>query len=180
MFEPGKQIFHLRDSTQHVEVFLISAQLGVRCADVLQGALPELGEASDGVPHLSSCNGPDGKPFAYMLTRQLWNLVRNDLKAGEDELFLKSGAVVSEPLEDFVKFMDSWDFSYEYSPTVKCPCCGNATDDWRTDPLHPFVLANANIAGLLVFHCTKCGATIRQKHFKDHVAFEFTPSHPSR
>jgi hypothetical protein len=27
---------------------------------------------------------------------------------------------------------------------------------------------------LLVFHCCTCGATIRQKHFRDHVAFEFT------
>jgi hypothetical protein len=28
---------------------------------------------------------------------------------------------------------------------------------------------------LLVFRCRNCNTTIRQKHFRDHVAFEYTP-----
>ena len=72
--------------------------------------------------------------------------------------------------------MDSWDFPYEYSPAVKCPVCGSETEDWRTDPFHPFLLSNANMGGLLVFHCAQCGCTIRQKHFKDKMVTEFTPA----
>ncbi len=47
-----------------------------------------------------------------------------------------------------------------------------STSDGRNDPEKPFVLANANFGGLLVFHCKTCGAIIKQMHFKDHVATE--------
>ena len=121
-------------------------------------------------------NGADGKPYAFILSRELWNLVRRDLHIGEEELNMQNGVVKSEPLDDFRRFMDSWDFPYEYSPAVKCPVCGSETEDWRTDPFHPFLLSNANMGGLLVFHCTQCGCTIRQKHFKDKMVTEFTPA----
>lgn len=80
-----------------------------------------------------------------------------------------------EPLEAFAEFLRYWDFRYPYDPAVRCPQCGQHVADWRSDPGHSFRLSNANLGGLLVFHCQNCGATIRQKHFRDHVALESTP-----
>ena len=77
-----------------------------------------------------------------------------------------------EPLADFDTLMEYWSFRYPYSPAVTCPSCGTSTEDWRNDPSHPFWLHNASLGGLLVFHCDHCGATVRQKHFTDHVAVE--------
>ncbi|MDO5484637.1 MAG: hypothetical protein Q4F27_06970 [Desulfovibrionaceae bacterium] len=79
-----------------------------------------------------------------------------------------------EPLADFEDFLKYWDFRYPYSPAVSCPHCGTACEDWRNAPEHPFHLTNANLGGLLVFRCKACGCTIRQKHFRDHVAHEHT------
>lgn len=182
MFQPDRQIIHMRDTSKDVEFFLISPELGVRCADMLQGALPLLDAKPALVPsHLASLTGPDGKVFAYMVSRELWNEVKWDLRSGEKELFLKNGGTEHQSLDEFQDFMDHWDFSYEYDPAVSCPVCGNSTEDWRVDPLRPFVLTNANIGGLLVFQCRRCAATIRQKHFKDKVVHEFTPSqHPKK
>ena len=83
---------------------------------------------------------------------------------------------VPEPLGAFDELMQYWDFRYPYSPAVSCPNCGAAAEDWRTGEERPFRLNNANLGGLLVFRCCHCNATIRQKHFRDHVAFEVTPS----
>ena len=80
-----------------------------------------------------------------------------------------------DALEEFAEFLRYWDFLYPYDPAVNCPHCGAQVADWRTAPDRPFRLANANLGGLLVFHCKGCGATIRQKHFRDHVALEATP-----
>lgn len=82
-------------------------------------------------------------------------------------------ALRPEPMADFETLMEYWDFRYPYSPAVTCPACGKSTDDWRNDPEHPFWLKNATLGGLLVFHCQHCGASVRQKHFTDHVAVEF-------
>lgn len=74
-----------------------------------------------------------------------------------------------DALEDFKKFMAAWDFKYDYDASVTCPACHSATRNWQTDKNRPFSLHNANIGGLLVFHCNKCGATIRHKYFRDHM-----------
>lgn len=78
------------------------------------------------------------------------------------------------PLKDFQTLMEYWDFTYPYSPRVRCPHCGASCEDWRTDEKHTFILNTANLGGLLVFHCTRCGTTIRHKHFKDHMSIEHT------
>ncbi|MBQ7456595.1 MAG: hypothetical protein IJS54_03170 [Desulfovibrio sp.] len=78
------------------------------------------------------------------------------------------------PLADFKTLMEYWDFSYPYTPNVECPCCQAKTDDWRNDPKERFLLTNATLGGLLVFHCKTCGTTIRHKYFKDHVCYEHT------
>ena len=85
-----------------------------------------------------------------------------------------------EPMDAFAEFLAYWDFPYPYDPAVHCPHCGAETSNWRNDPLHPFKLANASFGGLLVFHCRKCGTTIRHKHFKDHVCHEHTVPNESK
>ena len=174
MFDLETHIVHMKDVKAQRECFLVSAELGVRCADALQGALPMLGPSTEVPGHICSCNGADGKPFAYILSRELWNAVKYDLKAGEKELFFKHGGVVQESLKEFRDFLSQWDFDYDYSGSVHCPNCGRETGDWRTDPTHPFALSNANTGGLLVFQCLNCGTTIRLKHFKDEVVCEHT------
>jgi DNA-directed RNA polymerase subunit RPC12/RpoP len=58
---------------------------------------------------------------------------------------------------------------------VECLHCGARCNDWEHDQAHKFTLRTANLGGLLVFRCTACGATVRKKHFKDHMIFEMTP-----
>lgn len=81
---------------------------------------------------------------------------------------------LEDDLGAFGEFLKFWDFKYPYEPAVDCPHCHASTSDWRNDPARPFRLANANIGGLLVFHCENCGATVRQKYFRDHKAVEYS------
>lgn len=111
-----------------------------------------------------------GEIRAVQISTELWKRVESrvrkalaDLECAEDSR--------PEPLDDFETFMKYWDFPYSYNPAVTCPHCGASAADWRTEPGHPFHLSNATLGGLLVFRC-KCGTIIRQKHFKDHVAYE--------
>lgn len=82
------------------------------------------------------------------------------------------GENIKSDMVAFEQFLQYWDFSYPYSPAITCPKCHATTIDWRSDPASPFVLANANFGGLLVFHCNNCSSIIKQMHFKDHVATE--------
>ena len=174
MFDLETHIVHMRDTKNANECFYISAELGVRCADILQGALPLLEQCRQLPAHLSALNGPDGKPFAYIISREMWEMTRYDLKSAERELFYRHGGVPQESLKEFKGFLEHWDYEYEYKAEVTCPVCGKKTTDWRTDPVHPFHLSNANDGGLLVFQCRECGTTIRQKHFRDEVVCEHT------
>lgn len=176
MFDLETHIVHMKDGRSGKECFFISAELGQRCANVLQGAMPLLGPGKDLPAHICPCHGPDGKSFAYVLSRELWNEVKYDLRGGERELFYRHGGVAQEALKDFREFVLRWDddYEYEYEGRVSCPGCGASTEEWRTDPHHPFVLTNANMGGLLVFQCEQCGGTIRLKHFRDEVVCEYT------
>lgn len=115
----------------------------------------------------------DGTIQGVQLSADLWKKVESSVRAclekKEEQLTQKQG-----PLNDFKVLMQFWDFAYPYVPEVKCPNCGAETKDWLGDTNHTFILTNANLGGLLVFHCSKCGTTIRHKHFKDHVAYEYT------
>jgi hypothetical protein len=82
---------------------------------------------------------------------------------------------VPEPLGDWAEFKQYWDFRYPFCANVECLNCGARCDDWEHDPAHQFTLRTANLGGLLVFRCAACGASIRKKHFKDHIVFEMTP-----
>ena len=115
-----------------------------------------------------------GNIVAVQIPFSLWERLKGALpdKAPTDA---STAADASEPLDGFADFLRYWDFRYPYDPAVSCPHCCVHVADWRDAPGHPFRLANANLGGLLVFRCTSCGATIRQKHFRDHVALESTP-----
>ena len=80
-----------------------------------------------------------------------------------------------EPRGAWEEFKQYWDFKYPFCANVECANCGALCDDWEHDPDRRFKLRNANLGGLLVFRCVACGADIRKKHFKDHIAFETTP-----
>lgn len=110
----------------------------------------------------------EGNLVGVQLSADLWRKVEPFIKMPEN-------GKQSDDLNAFEDFLRFWDFRYEYEPSVECPLCSSSTPDWRTDNDHPFRLKNANIGGLLVFHCENCGATIRQKYFKDHMAVEASP-----
>lgn len=111
---------------------------------------------------------------AVQIPWELWQKIEPLARPALDALVRGPSEEVAEPLAAFEEFLQYWDFRYPYSPAVCCPHCGAATQNWREDPEHPFRLANANVGGLLVFHCRSCGATIRQKHFRDHMTVEHT------
>lgn len=109
----------------------------------------------------------DGKLAAVQVSPGLWARIEPILALAAPGAAVDSGNKIMDEFEDFMQF---WDFPYPYNPAVACPACGASAPDWRTDK--NFSLRNANIGGLLVFHCNGCGATIRHKYFKDHMAVE--------
>lgn len=111
----------------------------------------------------------DGSLVAVQIPAVIWRQIEPFL----DKL-PAAPETACEDMEGFQEFMAAWNFPYKYKPRVSCPGCGANTDDWQTDPQKPFELSSADISGHLVFHCKRCGATIRQKYFKDHMDEEFT------
>lgn len=114
---------------------------------------------------------------AVQISMPLWEVVEKYVLRAETNL-RGAGATPfdrAEPLAAFAEFKTLWDFRYPYEARVQCRACGTSTDDWEQDPAHPFHLTNTNFGGLLVFRCKACNATVRKKHFRDHVAFECTP-----
>lgn len=127
--------------------------------------------------HLLYLVDASGVIEGVQLSPELWRLVEKTVKARAAELNGEDNPLNRpEAMDSFKEFMDAWDFRYPYDPSVTCPQCGAHADDWQRDPRHPFHLKNANLGGLLVFHCKQCGATVRKKHFRDHVATECTPA----
>lgn len=124
-------------------------------------------------PHLMFVRDAGGGLHGVLLSPELWERAASSLRAASDALEAESREV-GEPLDDFRLFLEYWDFRYPYDPAVSCPHCGASAEDWRTESGHPFLLTTASLGGLLVFRCRRCRTTIRQKHFRDHVAFEHT------
>ena len=121
-----------------------------------------------------------GNMYAVLLSAELWTRNRHKLEPLiksmlEDlEPALMAGTHKPEPVAEWEEFKAYWDFKYPLSADVECGNCKVRTEDWLGDPAKPFRLKSAQLGGLVVFHCNTCGATVRKKHFKDHVCFEFT------
>lgn len=117
----------------------------------------------------------NGNLYSVMLSAELWNKFRFKLDPVIRGMLEEMEPTVrAEPLEEWEDFKKYWDFKYPYEATVKCGNCGAASEDWANDPFKPFRLKSAQLGGLAVFECTHCGATVRKKHFKDHICFEFS------
>ncbi len=118
-------------------------------------------------PDIFYLHDSQGNLMAVQISASLWQKLEPYVDKPQDM------AEQPHDLAGFAGLMEVWNFRYPYVPSVECPHCHASTEDWQKDA--KFLLANANIGGLLVFRCRACGATIRQKFFKDHMACEFTP-----
>lgn len=115
----------------------------------------------------------NGTLYSVMLSAELWSKYRFKLQPIIRGMLEEMEPVEKpEPLEEWEDFKKYWDFKYPYEATVRCGNCGAASEDWLNDPQKPFRLKSAQLGGLAVFECKGCGATVRKKHFKDHVCFE--------
>ncbi len=115
----------------------------------------------------------EGKLCAVQISPSLWRIVEAPtLKAAQR---VAAPPERPEPLEDWEEFKQYWDFQYPFNAEVECKHCGARSENWTDDPERPFLLRNAHLGGLLVFRCTKCGAGVRKKHFKDHFVYEVSP-----
>ena len=125
-----------------------------------------------------------GNFYAVMLSAELWNKYRHRLEPLIEDLLkdmrpaemdpAQMPGLLPESLHEWDTFKQYWDFKYPYNAHVECGNCGSRTEDWTTDPNRPFRFRSAQISGLAVFQCTPCGATVRKKHFKDHMCFEYS------
>lgn len=125
--------------------------------------------------HVFSLFDKNGKLHGVMLSAELWNRYQSRLEPLLQSILEDmEPSERPEPLHEWEEFKGYWDFKYPYSAEVECRNCGARTDDWLTDPEKPFRLKSAQLGGLAVFACKQCGATVRKKHFKDHICFEFS------
>lgn len=116
-----------------------------------------------------------GNLYAVMLSAELWAKYQARLEPTlRDILEEMEPTQHLEPLHQWDEFKEYWDFKYPHCADVLCKNCGAATEDWTNDPARTFRLKSAQLGGLVVFHCNSCGATVRKKHFKDHMCFEFS------
>ena len=131
--------------------------------------------------HFLSLYDSSGELYAVLLSADFWSRNRHKL----EPLFLSmieevEPVVRPEPLQEWDEFKAYWDFKYPFCADVTCGNCGTRSEDWLSDPAKPFRLKSAQLGGLVVFHCTHCGATVRKKHFKVHVRFEFSAASADR
>ncbi|MFV0348818.1 MAG: hypothetical protein ACK5JO_09545 [Halodesulfovibrio sp.] len=128
--------------------------------------------------HVVPLYAKDGSMYGILLSPQIWDVVSRKvapiLEQALDTMYPALANEKPEPLDDWQQFKDYWDFKYPFNAEVECKICGSKSADWEHDPAKPFHLKSASLSGLCVFHCKKCRATVRKKHFKDHICFEAT------
>ncbi len=130
--------------------------------------------------HLLQLYDKDGQLHSVVLSAELWRKAQGGvlpvLNLALEELCPRPPA--PEPLEQWREFREYWDFKYPFNAEVQCLGCGSKSVDWQADEPRLFRLKSAQLGGLAVFECLTCQATVRKKHFKDHVCFEFSPAGP--
>ena len=129
--------------------------------------------------HLLKLYDKNGNLLTVMMSAELWAKGGDRLARYIDTLLDTPSAQAGMPkdmaLAQWEEFKSYWDFQYPYEASVVCKGCGASTADWLSDPQNSFTLKSAQVGGLAVFACSACGGTVRKKHFKDHVCFEFSP-----
>ena len=113
-----------------------------------------------------------GTLIGVQLSPALWNRAKSHILQAQAP---QPAVEMPEPSDAWEEFKQFWDFKYPFCANVECLHCGARCEDWEHDPARQFRLRTANLGGLLVFRCVVCGASIRKKHFKDHMVFEMTP-----
>ncbi len=130
--------------------------------------------------HIVPLYAKDGSLYGILLSPQLWEAASRTvapiLERTLDCMYPHQATERPEPLHEWQEFADYWDFKYPLTAEVECRACGARTDDWEHDPARPFLFKGASLSGLCVFHCQHCQATVRKKHFKDHVCYEASGS----
>ena len=128
--------------------------------------------------HLLKLYDKDGNLLTVMLSAELWRKggtrLADYLASLLDEQPAQAATSKETALAWWEEFKSYWDFKYPYEASVECRGCGARVDDWVNDPGNLFVLKSAQVGGLAVFTCSTCGGTVRKKHFKDHICFEFS------
>lgn len=114
----------------------------------------------------------NGNLHSVQLSAELWQKAGKPLHELLESLFTEAPTEATEPMGEWEKFQEYWDFEYPICADVECKACGIKVDNWLTAPEHPFILKSAQLGGLVVFICKGCGAIVRKKHFKDHMCFE--------
>ena len=129
--------------------------------------------------HLLKLYDKKGTLLSVMISAELWTKGGARLADYLDSLLgvptTPPGMDKDTALATWKEFCSYWDFKYPYEASVECKGCGAKVADWTTDTQNTFALKSAQVGGLAVFTCTACGGTVRKKHFKDHVCFEFSP-----
>ena len=116
-----------------------------------------------------------GNMFGIFISPKLWAAVGKDVQPILDRHFDKTEKPRLEPMDDWNRLLDFWDFSYEMDMSVTCEHCGNTSDDWMKDEPRKFQLKAANIGGMTCFECQACKARVTKRHFKDKISCSCTP-----
>ena len=125
--------------------------------------------------HVKPLYDREGNLHGVLLSPEIWAKAGKKISKILDQAQGKETSEINqEPIEDWQMFKDYWDFKYPFNAKVSCKACGAESENWEEDSPRIFHLTNASLSGLLVFHCEKCGGTVRKKHFKDHICFEAT------
>ncbi|GAU08457.1 hypothetical protein DPF_1167 [Desulfoplanes formicivorans] len=113
--------------------------------------------------------------FGMFISPELWAAIHKDVQPIIDRYLEKTRTPLPEPMDDWNRLMDFWDFAYEVDMDVTCDLCGNTTQDWQADDPRKFRLKAANIGGLTCFECLACKARVTKQHFKDKITCFCTP-----
>lgn len=116
-----------------------------------------------------------GSMFGIFISPKLWAAISKDVQPIIDRQLEKTEKPLPEPMDDWDRLIDFWDFAYEVDTDVSCEQCGSTTEAWMADEPRKFRLKAANIGGMTCFECQTCKARITKRHFKDKITCSCIP-----